>query len=80
MDKFNIKDFLNINYETEIRRNRRGEGHLHGKIKKSTQEFFTPYSIVKRMCDKIPDSDWNHPLKTFCEPCFGKVLYYLYII
>jgi hypothetical protein len=71
---FDIEQFLNIdNYATDERLSRRkGAG--------STQEFFTPYSIVKRMCDKIPESDWNHPLKTFCEPCFGNGQFVIYII
>ena len=71
---FDIKQFLNLdNYVTDTRLSRRkGAG--------STQEFFTPYSIVKRMCDKIPESDWNHPLKTFCEPCFGNGQFVIYII
>ena len=32
------------------------------KTGKKTNEFFTPYSIVKRMCDKIPDEHWR-PIK-----------------
>ena len=71
---FDIEQFLNIdNYATDVRLSRR-------KGASSTQEFFTPYSIVKRMCDKIPESDWNHPLKTFCEPCFGNGQFVIYII
>ena len=73
-NRFDIEQFLNLDdYATETRVSRRkGAG--------STQEFFTPYSIVKRMCDKIPESDWNHPLKTFCEPCFGNGQFVIYII
>lgn len=49
---------------TEIRLARRkGSG--------GTQEFFTPSSLVSKMCDKIPSSDWSNPDKTFLEPCFG---------
>lgn len=49
---------------TEIRLARRaGRG--------STQEFFTPSSLVSKMCDKIPSNDWSNPTKTFLEPCFG---------
>ena len=59
--KFDIEQFLDIsNYATEERVSRRTGGS------KSTQEFFTPYSIVKRMCDKIPEDDWSDPEKTFC--------------
>ena len=36
-----------------------------------TQEFFTPSSLVSKMCDKIPPTDWSNPTKTFLEPCFG---------
>ena len=36
-----------------------------------TQEFFTPSSLVSKMCDKIPSTDWLNPTKTFLEPCFG---------
>ena len=36
-----------------------------------TQEFFTPRSLVSKMCDKIPSTDWSNPTKTFLEPCFG---------
>lgn len=36
-----------------------------------TQEFFTPSSLVSKMCDKIPSTDWSNPTKTFLEPCFG---------
>ena len=32
-----------------------------------TQEFFTPYSIVKKMCDSISEKDWSNPDKTFCD-------------
>lgn len=51
-------------YATEKRKARR-------KGKNGTQEFFTPASLVKRMCDKIDDADWADETKTFLEPCFG---------
>ena len=71
---FNIESFLNIdNYATDERLSRRkGAG--------STQEFFTPYSIVKRMCDKVSDEDWANLNKIFCEPCFGNGQFVIYII
>lgn len=71
---FDIEQFLNLdNYVTDIRLSRRkGAG--------STQEFFTPYSIVKRMCDKVSEEDWADPDKTFCEPCFGSGQFVIYII
>jgi hypothetical protein len=69
-----IQQLLNIdNYATEERKARR-------KGSKSTQEFFTPYEIVKRMADKIPESTWADPAKTFLEPCFGNGQFVLYII
>ena len=73
-NKFDIEQFLNLdNYVTDTRLSRRkGAG--------STQEFFTPYSIVKRMCNKVSDKDWSDPNKTFCEPCFGNGQFLIYII
>ena len=42
-----IKQLLDLtNYATETRVARRKNSKVN------TQEFFTPYSIVKRMCDK----------------------------
>ena len=73
-NNFNIEQFLSLNgYDTEIRKERR-------KGSKSTQEFFTPYSIIKRMGDKISEEDWSNPNKTFCEPCFGHGQFVIYII
>jgi len=71
---FNIEQFLNLdNYVTDTRLARRsGSG--------STQEFFTPYSIVKHMCDMVPEEDWADPTKTFLEPCAGNFQFILYII
>ena len=73
-NKFNIEQFLNLDdYATDTRLSRRkGAG--------STQEFFTPYSIVKRMCEKIPNEDWSDPDKTFLEPCFGNGQFIIYIL
>lgn len=68
-----IEQFLNLTgYEATRLERRKGVG--------STQEFFTPYSIVKKMGDKIPESDWSDPIKTFLEPCFGNGQFLLYII
>ena len=39
--------------------------------RKKTQEFYTPYSIVKKMMDKISSEDWVDNKKTFLEPSFG---------
>ena len=70
---FNLQELIDINYTTNDRVSRRkGSG--------GTQEFFTPYSIVKKMCDKVPKEDWSNPDKTFCEPCFGNGNFVLAII
>ena len=59
---FNIEQFLDLtNYATDIRKDRRKSKEVN------SQEFFTPYSIVKRMCDKVSDEDWADPEKTFLE-------------
>lgn len=72
-NKFNIEQFLDLTGYEETRLSRR-------KGTSSTQEFFTPYSIVKRMCDKISESDWSDPTKTYLEPCFGNGQFIIYII
>ena len=69
------KQILDIsNYATKERINRRKGGKVN------SQEFFTPYEIVKKMSDKIPEEDWSDPNKTFCEPCFGNGQFVIYII
>ena len=68
-----IKELIDIPYATEVRVARR-------KGKKSTCEFFTPYEIIKKMADKIPESIWADPSKTFCDPCFGSGNFVMYII
>ena len=70
MKQISIKDFIDIDYLTEDRKKR----------KKKTQEVFTPYEIVKKMCDKISEEDWSNPDKTFCEPGFGSGNFVIYII
>ena len=76
---FNIENFFDLTGYEEIRKDRRkiknGETN-----KKGTQEFFTPYSIVKRMCDKVSEANWADPDKTFLEPCFGNGQFVVYII
>lgn len=62
------------NYATDTRVARRKNSKVN------TQEFFTPYPIVKRMCDKIPDEDWSDPTKTFLESSFGNGQFVLYIV
>lgn len=71
---FDIEKFLDLSgYNTEDRINRRTKGTR-------TQEFFTPYSIVKRMCDKVSDEDWADPKKTFLEPSCGNGQFVIYMI
>ena len=74
MTNFNIEQFLSLDgYVNDVRKDRRkGNG--------ATQEYFTPYSIIKRMCDKISDSDWSDPTKTFLEPSFGSGQFVVYIV
>ena len=68
-----IQKFIDLNYVTETRKSRR-QG-VDG-----SQEFFTPWTIVKKMCDKIPQSDWSNPEKTFLEPSLGNGNFVLAII
>ena len=42
INNFSIEQFIDHNYITDVRENRRRGNNC-------TQEFFTPYSIVKRM-------------------------------
>lgn len=72
---FNIEQFLDLsNYATEERISRRKNSKIN------SQEFFTPYEIVKKMRDKISEEDWSDPDKTFCEPAFGNGQFVIYII
>ncbi len=72
---FDIEQFLDLtNYATDIRKDRRKSKEVN------SQEFFTPYSIVKRMCDKVSDEDWSDPKKTFLEPSCGNFQFILCIV
>ena len=74
-ENFDIEKFLDLTgYDTPERRARRKNSEVN------SNEYFTPYSIVKRMCDKIPEGDWKDPEKTFCEPSFGNGQFICYII
>ena len=72
--EFNIKEFLSLaDYATEERSERRqGSG--------GTQEFFTNYVLVKKMCDKISPEKWNDPNANFLEPSAGNGQFVVYII
>ena len=75
MKQIDIERFLSLdNYATDTRVSRRKDSDVN------SQEFFTPYSIVKRMCDKISEADWSNPEKTFLEPSFGNGQFIIYII
>lgn len=74
-NNFNIEQFLDLSgYDTDIRKSRRKGGKIN------SQEFFTPYSIVKRMCDKVSEEDWANPDKTFLEPCAGNYQFVIFIL
>ena len=76
-NNFNIEQFLDLTGYEEIRKIRRKAKY---NTSKGTNEFFTPYSIVKRMCDKVSDEDWADPKKTFLEPSAGSGQFAIYII
>ena len=70
---FNIEQFLDLEgYEQSRLDRRKGSG--------GSQEFFTPYSIVLRMCDKVSEEDWADPDKTFLEPCAGNFQFVIFIL
>ena len=77
LTNFNIEQFLSLDgYVNDVRKKRRKLSAGN----KGSQEYFTPYSIVKRMCDKIPDEDWSDSTKTFLEPSFGSGQFVVYIV
>lgn len=69
----NIQKFIDHDYATDVRKDRR-------KGKGGTQEFFTPYSVVKYMGDKISNEDWSDPTKILLEPCFGDGNFVVYMV
>lgn len=68
-----IQQLIDLDYATETRKERRKKGE-------KTQEFFTPWNIVEKMCKKIPKEDWENPEKVFLEPSFGNGNFILAII
>lgn len=72
--KFNIEEFLSLdNYATDDRVNRRsGSG--------GSQEFFTNYVLIKKMCDKISEEKWSDINADFLEPSGGNGQFVVYII
>lgn len=75
-NKFDIESFLSLEGYEETRKGRR----KNNKEGKSTNEFFTPYLIVKKMCDKVDVSDWADPDKTFLEPSQGNGQFTIFIL
>lgn len=72
---FNIEDFLSLEgYNKQFNREARR------KDSRGTQEFFTPYILVKKIADKISDDVWSDSEKTFLEPSFGNFQFGCYII
>ena len=73
-NNFNIEEFLSLaGYATNERQERRkGSG--------GTQEFFTPFKLVKKMADKIPEEKWSDISANFLEPSFGNGQFVIYII
>jgi len=67
---FNIEEFLSLDeYATDkrvARRKSNDELSVSG-----TNEFFTPYEIVKKMADKVPLKQWKNADSEMLEPCFG---------
>ena len=75
MKQFDIEKYLDLsNYATDERVSRRKDSDIN------SQEFFTPYTIVKHMCEKVSDEDWKNPEKTFLEPSFGNFQFGCYIL
>lgn len=68
-----IEKIINQDYASVERVSRRKSGI-------STNEFFTPFSIVDRMCAKVSPEEWADPDKTFLEPSFGNGNFLVYII
>lgn len=69
----NIESFINRDYASDERISRRTG-------RNSTQEFFTPFSVVDHMCAKVSPEEWADPDKTFLEPSFGNGNFLVYII
>ena len=65
MKNFDIEQFLSLeNYANDTRTIRRkGAG--------GTAEYFTSYTLVKKIADKIPEEKWNDSNADFLEPGFG---------
>ena len=76
---FNIEEFLSLDgYATDERVARR---KTNDKLKISnTNEYFTPFSLVQYMSNKISEDKWNDPNSEFLEPSMGNGNFIVYII
>lgn len=77
---FNIEEFLTLEGYANEKRLARRKIHKGVPVPGGTQEYFTPYALVKKMADKISDDIWKDPQKTFLEPCAGNGQFVCYII
>ena len=73
-NNFDIEEFLSLEgYATDERQERRkGSG--------GSQEFFTPFKLVKKMGDKISEEKWSDINADFLEPSGGHGNFVVYII
>lgn len=79
MSNFSIEQFLDLStYATDTRVARR-KSNDELEIS-NTNEFFTNYVLVKKMCDKISPEKWNNPNSEFLEPSMGNGQFVVYII
>ena len=76
---FNIEEFLSLDgYATDERVARR---KTNDKLKISnTNEYFTPFSLIRLMCSKISEEKWNDPNSEFLEPSMGNGNFIVYIV
>lgn len=72
--KEEVLNILNLSDDYADSRKERRKG------KKATNEFFTPYELVVKMCDKVPVEKWSDPKATFLDPCAGNGQFVLEII
>ena len=48
--------------------------------RKETAEVFTPFPLLDKMTESLPQEIWNDPTKTFIDNCCGNGQIILYII
>lgn len=47
------------------------EGYNTYEKRKNNDEVFTPPHLIEEMLDKLEESVWNDPTKTWLDPCAG---------